>query len=647
MGIEKMELVNIVGKLEDLDNVLLKCCESKCFHIEPAINESSRVKGLKLLNEDNPYTDLLSKYKMLASNLSIKLCNTEGHEDKATTLEEYDNYISQISEEATKLNQKKQENLTLISEYNEAIKQTQHLLGLNSKFERIFACKYVKVRVGKLPADNFSKLSYYNDKDFIFVPFDENSTYVWGMYFAPEHSIALVDYIFTSFYFERIRVPDFVKGTPEKALSDLRANVEEKIKENLDIDKQIEKLVEENKEKIVKIYNKLSFLSSTFEIRKKVAVINNKFYIVGFIPRTSKNTFSSLFKEISSVSVTIDSPDMDSSHMPPTKLKNGFFSKPFSMLVEMYGLPDYNGINPTAFFAILYSLLFGIMFGDLGQGAVLVAIGLIMTRVKKIPAGGILTRVGASSMIFGLVYGSVFGFEHLLDPLYKLIGLNGKPVEVFEQTNFIMISAIVIGVLIIAVSIIFNIIIGFKQRNYEKAIFGNNGITGLVFYLSLLIGIAVQVVSDVKIMTAPYVILLIVLPLVIMFLRVPLSNYVKYRKAFTGEDKPVSIGNFIAENFFELFEFLLSFATNTVSFLRVGGFVLSHAGMMLVVMTLSEMVSKGVSIFIVIFGNIFVMGLEGLIVAIQVMRLGYYEVFSRFYEANGKPFVPVGTNVEE
>ena len=78
-----------------------------------------------------------------------------------------------------------------------------------------------------------------------------------------------------------------------------------------------------------------------------------------------------------------------------------------------------------------------------------------------------------------------------------------------------------------------------------------------------------------------------------------------------------------------------------MSFLRVGGFVLSHAGMMAVVMTLAHMVGSVGNPIVVIIGNAFVMAMEGLIVGIQVLRLEYYEIFSRFYDGDGKPFEPV------
>ena len=102
---------------------------------------------------------------------------------------------------------------------------------------------------------------------------------------------------------------------------------------------------------------------------------------------------------------------------------------------------------------------------------------------------------------------------------------------------------------------------------------------------------------------------------------------------------PDKMGWFIIEGFFELFEVVLSYVTNTLSFLRVGGFILAHAGMMLVVYTLMEM-SGGVfgQTLILVIGNLFVMGLEGLIVGIQVLRLEFYEMFSRYFNGDGIPF---------
>ena len=91
----------------------------------------------------------------------------------------------------------------------------------------------------------------------------------------------------------------------------------------------------------------------------------------------------------------------------------------------------------------------------------------------------------------------------------------------------------------------------------------------------------------------------------------------------------------------EALEVILSYVTNTMSFLRVGAFVLVHAGMMLVVFVLAETVGGVGYTIVVIVGNGLVMALEALLVAIQVLRLEYYEMFSRFYSGEGRAFEPV------
>lgn len=106
---------------------------------------------------------------------------------------------------------------------------------------------------------------------------------------------------------------------------------------------------------------------------------------------------------------------------------------------------------------------------------------------------------------------------------------------------------------------------------------------------------------------------------------------------------PKNFGEFFLESFFELFEIVLSYATNTISFVRLGAFALGHASMMSVVFILAGMTSGTGSIITHILGNILVIGLEGLIVGIQALRLEFYEMFSRYYTGDGRPFNSVKT----
>lgn len=644
MAIEKMSLVNLVGNIDDLDKTLLKCMKSEYFHPESSIHSAEASNGFVAVEGDNPYSAPLERMVKLASDLHINLKKTEFNID-SLDLDEIKHLDDKLSQSVMELNNRKREIKESINQHEQAIIQIKHLAGLNASFDDIFACQYVKVRFGRLPYDSFVKLNYYDNKTFFFFPFDHDNEYYWGVYFAPATKIVVIDDIFNSLYFERVRVPDYAHGTPEVATSNIKKILKDEYKELDHIRDLLGYIKSEHEEKINEFYCLLKFANSTYNMRKNVASVNDRFYMVGFIPQDKEEASERDLASLESVSCVFKPHDADPTLTPPVKLKNNKFAAPFEDFVKMYSLPSYNDIDPTNLVALTYTILFGIMFGDLGQGLLIAIIGFILSKFKKMNFGKVLTRIGLSSAFFGIVYGSVFGFEDLLNPLYKLLfNMDTKPIHVFDNamTNILLGGAIAIGALLIVISIVINIVLGFKTKDYERAVFGHNGIAGLILYLSVAVGAVFTMIIGINVFTPIYIICLIVLPLIVIFLREPLAKLVKGNRDFM----PHNIGEFIIENFFELFEYVLSYLSNSMSFLRVGGFILSHAGMMAVVMSLAEMVGGGASPIVIVIGNLFVMGLEGLIVGIQVLRLEFYEIFSRNFEGNGKPYEPVSVSYE-
>ncbi|SFC54994.1 V-type ATP synthase subunit I [Ruminococcus albus] len=645
MAIEKMALVNIIGRFEDLDETLIRCCDSGCFHIEPAFKNEAN-STVKLLNEKNPFGVPLKEFASLATEMDIELTETKGTRFNGWTAEQFNELSENIDSEIEEKNSEKQKLATEVSELEGAVLQVDHLRGMNSDFSKIFACKHTACRIGRMPADNLAKLQYY-DQTFFFVPFETTKDFCWGMYFCAEGDKELVDSIFRSMFFERIHLPDYVSGNTDEAITKLNDQIKVKKAEIEALDKEIAVLAEKHNQTILEAYTALKKRYDIFELRRKVGAVKEKFYVKGFVPKKQADKFSESFDDMEEVEVVLLPPDADAYCTPPTVLKNGWFTKPYAMLVEMYGLPKYNGFNPTAFVAITYTLLFGIMFGDLGQGFLLFILGLIIGGKVNKQAGGIVTRCGLSSMIFGTLYGSVFGFEELLDPVYENLGIDFLPLKAFEQSSFILLTAVGIGIFLIVVSMMLNIYIGFREKNYEKAVFGCNGIAGLIFYGSLVTYVVSKFILKIELASGAVFALLLVIPGICIFCRVPFAIATKYKKwKLSEEEEDMTVGGFIVENFFEMFEFLLSYVSNTMSFLRVGGFVLSHAGMMLVVMTLLNMSAAAAKPFTLVIGNLFVMAMEGMIVAIQIIRLEFYEIFSRFYESDGKEFEPLSVSFD-
>lgn len=637
MSIEKMTLVQITGHVDALDETLLKCSEIGRFHPEQPTQNSD--KGFTQVTAENPYKARLNRIIDIGVNAGIQLKYDE-RASKTYVPDVADHFLDDFHQKLAELSDRKRQLTTSIERGQTALVQMKHLDKLDVSLDELFACEFLKIRFGRFPIDSYKKLAYYKDRLFVFVSLSEGSTYHWGLYITTMDHVAEVDDIFSSLYFERIRIQE-VHGTPgyakrmfEEELANDKAQLQE-------LDETLKKLVQENKERFLNVYSAIRFLNESFDMRRYVNVYKNQFLLTGFIPKRDEKAFTALLEPITLAHVEFKPQDSDKRLVTPTKLRNCRLFQPFEMFVDMYGTPSYNEIDPTPFLGITYTLLFGIMFGDLGQGLVIALLGALLWRFKGMALGRIMTRIGISAACFGTLYGSVFGMEHLLDPLYiNVLGLKEKPIEVMNPLtiNNLLLFAVGLGIALIIISMSINIIIGLKNKDFEKAVFSNNGVAGMVFYVAVLVGVLSMFTGGKSLFTAPYILAFIVLPILVIFFKHPLGKLSKGAKHIKLEG---GIGSFILEGFFELFEVVLSFVTNTMSFLRVGGFIISHAGMMAVVLTLTEMMTGSGSIVVMIIGNAFVMALEGFIVGIQSLRLEFYEMFSRYFEGQGKPFRPI------
>ena len=379
-------------------------------------------------------------------------------------------------------------------------------------------------------------------------------------------------------------------------------------------------------EQLLTLYSYLRFMYAAGELKKyAVQTEDGTFLLCGWVPAKELEGIRQRAGQFPDVMLAEDAPSTIQMETPPVKLKNNFWARLFQPFTEMYGLPAYNEFDPTFLMAITYSILFGIMYGDVGQGLVLIALGVFLYKVKGLWLGGILGSVGVFSTIFGFVFGSFFGYEHLIPGFHVLdSGANA--------TKLLVVSAALGAVTIVGMMVI-NIMNGIRQKDIKKIFFTNNSLAGIIFYLAVVIGAVVMLTTGVKVFTPLYIIVFILLPVLVMFCQEPLGKLAARKKDW----KPESIGGFIAENFFEMFEVILSYVTNTVSFLRVGAYAICHAGMMLVVYTLA---GDPASPVVLVIGNILVMGIEGLMVCIQVLRLEFYEMFGRFYQSGSREFTP-------
>ncbi len=626
--IEKMRFLSITGPKEDFDRVVNKYLTKYDIHLENALTELSTSYNLKPFVENNPYKELIAK----SEDLVKKLEPGEQYTGEVLSAAEATDIINAAYGTLSDLNERKKELKAQRHECNELLLQIEHFRHLDYDIHKIMNLKFIKYRFGKVPHEFYTRFSkyVYENLNTVFYECERDRDYVWGIYFVPANDAVKIDAIYASMHFERVKLPDAYEGTPEESFNSIIAKINELNTELNGIYAEIKERLSNISDKLLQAHHTVTVLSKNFDVRKLAACTRDKgkkevFYIIcGWI--TDKDS-TALLKEAegdSQVYVVVDNGQSDDDKKPPTKLKNFKLFKPFEMFIKMYGLPAYNEIDPTSFVAITYSIIFGIMFGDVGQGLCLVIGGFLIYKLAKMNIAAIVSLAGVFSTIFGVLYGSVFGFEEWIEPIW----LSPR-----ENVMTMLITAVGFGVFLIIISMLINIVNGIKAREWGRVLFDTNGIAGLVFY-GMLIACVVLVFTGHALPAIIFFILFFVLPLVLIFFREPLTHILERKKQILPEHK----GMFFVESTFELFEVLLSYLTNTISFLRIGAFALSHAAMMGVVMIMAGV--EHPNIIIIIIGNIIVAGMEGLVVGIQVLRLEYYEMFSRFYKGTGKEFKP-------
>lgn len=638
MAIAKMKLVNIHADIEQLQDVLLRFIELKDFHPIEASQISKNLTPMKGVGEENTIKELYASATQLQRNLHLEF-NESCSLKMNFTLEEIAEKLANIQEYAQQIHVVEEEIKEVIAENETALKQVKYLSNLDLSIDELMECRYIKVLFGRLPNTSAAKWNYYRNHPFMYHVVHQDEVYSWALIITSIKYEEDVKNILSSLYFEEITMPYFVHGSFKNAQGMLSEELENDLKQLAHVEDVRQKYADEVKAELHAMILQLEALQMMQDARRYIVNLKERFMISGFASADDVEVIESHFEGMEDVEVEVRPAHSDMRLTPPTKLKHNWFTRPFSMFVEMYGTPDYDGIDPTPFVAITYSVLFGMMFGDVGQGLVLMILGGLMAKYKQMRLGEIGVRIGIFSVAFGVLFGSVFGNEHLLDPFYQnIFGLPHKPIEIMtaEFIPVLLIISVIIGCFLIIVSMSINITLSFKNHNPVEAFCSHNGLSGLVFYVSVLLGAVAMLFANNILFGSPiYIAVCIVLPLILMFLKEAIHHKLHHLPLF-----PSGFGGYFIESFFELFEIILSFITNTISYLRVGGFVLSHAGMMMAVMLINEMAGSSGWIVLII-GNILVMALEGMIVGIQVLRLEFYEMFSRYFNGNGIAFKPM------
>lgn len=636
--IVKMKFINISGPRDDIDRVTEQYLSKYEIQLESALSELKTVDNLRPFVELNPYRDSLS----IANQFVGLLENPdEITPDTSLGLDEMFELVRKTNTDYLNMQEKKENYKKDIEECRNKQRDIAPFRPLDCKLQDVMNYKYINYRFGRIPIEYYHKMQKYlmNDLTAIFVEGERDESSVYGAYFVSPGESLKVDAVFRSLHFERITLNLVSDGTPADLYRELEKEIDETTKKINDLNKEVFQMLADRAPQLVAAHQRLEEMSKNFDVRKMAARMQDNeedsYILCGWMAEDDVEKFLEETKNDDKIFIMVEEDKETYFGEPPTKLKNPKLFKPFEMYVQMYGLPAHNEMDPTIFVGLTYSFIFGAMFGDVGQGLLLALGGGLLYFWKKIPLAGIIGTAGIFSTFFGFMFGSIFGFEDIIDAVWMRPINSMTTLPFIGKLNTVFIVAVAFGMGVIIFTMILHIINALRSHDPGAAWFDVNGAAGLVFYASVVATIVLFMTGH-KTPGGIVMAVMFGIPLLLILFKEPLTKKLQKRTDKMEESKAM----FLVQGFFELFETLLSYFSNTLSFVRIGAFAVSHAAMMEVVLMLAGVEEGNPNWIIVILGNLFVCGMEGLIVGIQVLRLEYYEMFSRFYKGSGRAFNP-------
>ncbi|MDR1252968.1 MAG: V-type ATP synthase subunit I [Treponema sp.] len=557
----------------------------------------------------------------------------------------------------------------------EAVKQRQRIgetfsearafSKLNAPFADLDQLSYLTLRVGRLDPKGQLELRESMSDRAVIIPLGGDRILAAG---SRKGRFAL-DSELKKYSFEPIAIPEGYQGVPAEMLYGIEGQLKRAEKELEEISGEKERMNREMASDMRRLAASWLMGLAAERLKAQFTATESIYLLAGWTPEDMIPGMAADLSKLSAGRVAIRAykPDeipevREGSEKVPVSLKHGAFVKGFEGIVFSYGAPLYGTIDPTPLVAIFFTILFGIMFGDVGQGFVLLLVGLLTGKrgIRSLARFGNysspLIAVGIASMIMGLLNGEVFTIEGLLAGPTRMLtaALTGHPTDQIlhimplaekggsvKKLFYFFGFTVGIGVILNSMGLAINIVNRCIMKKYESAFFSKTGLAGLLLFWYAIF-IALRCVFGGRFEYFDFAGLFF--PILCIFFGPVVWRCI-------ARERPIlehGIMTFIMEGFVEILETASTYISNTVSFLRVGAFALSHAVLSYIVFRFSEELARSgggpagsfSALLIMILGNIIIIVLEGMIVAIQVVRLQYYEFFSKFFTETGVEFSP-------
>jgi V/A-type H+-transporting ATPase subunit I len=528
-----------------------------------------------------------------------------------------------------------------LEQLESALRQLEPVAEVNLDVRTFRNSRYVHSTLGLIPAANVDRLkTSLAHVPYVFLTLrpDSEKPVVWLV--GAQSNSDILDRAARSAYLNPLALPEEYQGTPEKIIQSLHQAIEEAQHNIVNAKASLIKLAETHQQQLRNLLWQVHTSRVLADAIVRYGQLRHTYVATGWVPTDDMEGLTARLRTASKEILieALPAKRQGENLQVPVALSTNRFLRPFQMLVNTYAHPRYGELDPTILIAITFPLLFGAMFGDVGQGLVLAVLGWLVSsgKIKQLKSmaslGGLVAICGVVAAVFGVLYGSVFGFDNILHPLWI------SPINNILQ---ILVVAIGTGVVLLIFAFLLSILNGVLSRDWAQLIFGHSGIVGFVLYLSLLGLAGTLLLHLLPIPAAVFIVSTAVSAIAVMFSELFISLMKGHRPLIEG-----GIGTYLFGAFMELFEVAISLLSNTLSFIRVGAFAVAHEGLSSSIFILAKLAGGGSASgigywLVVLIGNIFIIGFEGLIVGIQTMRLNYYEFLGKFFTGGGTRFEPL------
>ena len=617
-----MKHVRLLVLTEDLPQASLALAQTESFHPDTRPPTESRLTGLPGRDYRDRYNQARSRLDKIAKLIDVPV-EEEIQEVRVVELDELsalNDWLGQIWQKTSRYEEdlrRLDDQDRFVREQEAALENFQHLnidLGMLRSRTR-----FLDFYVGIVPRENLRQLegavALADHLLHLYMQRGENAhVVIVGPTGTKETQLAAV---LNAAGFQPIPIPDTLDETPEQIHNELEAQRQDIRDHREGVFQRLSEWSRGFSDRLVEARRTLRLAEPLVTLDPSLHSAGHLAYLAGWVPASEVDGLAGRLRETLSLPFEVQARDPlpEERKLVPTVPVRSRLLQPFALLVKQYGVPEYGEVDPTPLFAVTFLLMFGSMFGDVGQGAVIAALGwYFRTKLGRFGLFGVMA--GLSSVAFGFLYGSIFGYEHVLPALWM------SPIH---DPILMLKIALGYGVVFLVIACLLAIYNRVVIRNWSGAVFGHHGLVNLVFYLSLVWG-GLNLGTRGAFGNLPTILVIASLGALAWY------NW-RHLEAPLGEKVLVV--------FIETLETIIGYVSNTLSFLRVAAFSLNHVALSIAVFTLANMMGAFGHILTVILGNLFVLVLEGGIVMIQVMRLQYYEGFSRYFSGDGHEFAPL------